>query len=224
LIQPYPHPLSLSFEVETVADTKAKGSVTDYQRLNDITVKDRYPLPLITQLFENLKKSRYYTKMDLWWGFNNIRIKEGDEHKAAFAMPQGLFELTMMQFSLCNAPSTFQRMVDEILVGEVNTGRVQVYVNNILVHTDMVEKNRWLTQWEFKKEEVEFLGVMISYRKIAVSKDKTTAITREEPPKTRKGLRCFLSMTNYYWKFIWGYSEIAHPLHNLTKDILFCWT
>jgi hypothetical protein len=83
--------------------------------------------------------------MDLRWGFNNVRIQEGDEHKAAFVTPLGLFESNVMQFGLCNAPSTFQRMVDEVLISEKNLGHVEVYINDILIHTKDVESNRYWT-------------------------------------------------------------------------------
>jgi hypothetical protein len=116
--------------------------------------------------------------MDLQWGFNNIRIREGDEHKAAFITPLGLFEPNVMQFSLCNAPSTFQRMIDDVLTQEKSSGHVEVYIDDILVHTPNVTTNRYWTgkvllklsenhlhccveKCQFEKNEVEFLGVLL---------------------------------------------------------------
>jgi hypothetical protein len=92
--------------------------IQDYRLLNEITVKDRYPLPLIWDVLNRVQDSKVFTKMDLRWGFNNIRIHEGNKHKATFIMPMGLFKPNVMHFGLCNAPSTFQRMVDEVLTEE----------------------------------------------------------------------------------------------------------
>jgi hypothetical protein len=179
--------------------------------------------------------------MDLRWGFNNIRIREGDESKAAFITLMRLYEPLVMQFSLCNAPSTFQRMVDEVLVEEKAGGHVVIYINDILIHTEDREQNRywtrkvlaeleanklfcWAQKCQFEAEEVEFLGVTLGQGMVKISQRKTKAITNEKPPTTRKGLRRFLDITNYHRKFIQGYSTIARPLHELTKDIPFDWT
>jgi hypothetical protein len=97
--------------------TELRG-IQDYRQLNEITIKDRYPLPLIRDIIDSIQGSCIYSKMDLRWGFNNIRIREGDEAKAAFTTPMGLYEPMVMQFGLCNAPLTFQRMVYEVLAKE----------------------------------------------------------------------------------------------------------
>ena len=97
---------------------KGDGSlrpVQDYRKLNDFTIKNRYPLPLIQELTDKLRGARYFTKLDIRWGYNNVRIKEGDEWKAAFRTNRGLFEPTVMFFGLCNSPATFQRMMNDIL-------------------------------------------------------------------------------------------------------------
>jgi hypothetical protein len=178
--------------------------------------------------------------MDLRWGFNNIRIREGDEHKAAFIMPMGLFEPNVMQFGLCNAPSTFQRMVDEVLAQEKNSGHVEVYIDDILVHTEDLESNRYWTgrvlakleenrlfcreeKCQFEESEIEFLGVLLKEGQIGISPKKVAAILGEVPPTTKKGMRRFLGITNYHRKFIQGYLTIARPLHELTKEGSFVW-
>jgi hypothetical protein len=146
--------------------------------LNDITVKDRYPLPLIQDLFDRLQGSSVFTKMDLRWGFNNVRIRESNEQNVAFITPRGLYEPTIMQFDLCNTLATFQRMIDDILVDEIKDGSIIVYVDDILVHTSMVEQNREMTRrvltkleenrlscraakCSFERDQVDFLGVTI---------------------------------------------------------------
>jgi len=93
----------------------SKRIVIDYQSLNNQTVKNNYPLPLITDLIDNIESKRIFTKMDLWWGFNNVRIKEGDEWKEVFTIHIGSFELTVMFFGITNSPATFQAMMNEIL-------------------------------------------------------------------------------------------------------------
>ena len=93
----------------------SKRIVIDYQSLNNQTVKNNYPLPLITDLIDNMESKRIFTKMDLWWGFNNVRIKEGDEWKEVFTIYIGSFELTVMFFRITNSPATFQAMMNEIL-------------------------------------------------------------------------------------------------------------
>jgi hypothetical protein len=215
--------------------------IQDYRKLNEVTIKDRYPLPLIQDILRRAQGSKIFTKMDLRWGFNNIRIREGDEHKAAFVTLLGLFEPNVMQFGLCNAPSTFQRMVDEVLATERNLGHVKVYIDDILVHTEDLKTNRYWTgrvltkleenqlfcrkeKCQFEKTEVEFLGVMLSPGRVGISPRKVTAIKNEEPPKNKKGIRRFLGITNYHRRFIKGYLEIARPLHELTKDVPFDWS
>jgi hypothetical protein len=125
--------------------------IQDYRKLNEITVKDRYPLPLISDILQSVQGSRVYTKMDLRWGFNNIQIWEGDERKAAFITPMGLFKPAVMQFGLCNAPSTFQWMVDEVLAEEKLSRKVVVYIDDILVHTKDAEENRYWTRRVLQK-------------------------------------------------------------------------
>ena len=113
--------------------------VIDYHNLNDQTVKNNYPLPLITDLIDNMGSKQVFTKMDLWWGFNNIRIKEGDEWKRAFMTHVGSFELTVMFFGMTNSPATFQAMMNEILRDMINEGKVAAFVDDVLVGTETEE-------------------------------------------------------------------------------------
>ena len=116
-----------------------KRMVIDYRNLNDQTVKNNYPLLLITDLIDNMRSKRVFTKIDLWWGFNNIRIKEGDEWKEAFTTHMGSFEPTVMFFGITNSPATFQAMMNEILRDMINEGKVAAFVDNVLVGTEMEE-------------------------------------------------------------------------------------
>jgi hypothetical protein len=101
--------------------------VQDYRMLNDMTVKNKYPLPLISELVNQLRGAKYFTKLDIRWGFNNVRIKEGDEWKAAFRTNRGMFEPLVMFFGLTNSPATFQTMMNDIFTDMISEGVVVVY-------------------------------------------------------------------------------------------------
>src|SRR6202789_1004268 len=115
--------------------------VQDYRTLNAITVKNKYPLPLISELITQLRGARYFTKMDVRWGFNNVRIKEGDEFKAAFRTNRGLFEPLVMFFGLTNSPATFQTMMNDIFWELIAEGVVVVYLDDILIFTETIEEH-----------------------------------------------------------------------------------
>jgi hypothetical protein len=109
--------------------------VQDYCALNKVTVRNTYPLPLIKELINQLVGKTWFTKFDVHWGYNNIRIKNGDQWKAAFKTNRGLFKPTVMFFGLTNSPATFQMMMDEIFKDKVATGKIIIYMDNILIAT-----------------------------------------------------------------------------------------
>jgi hypothetical protein len=113
--------------------------VQDYRALNAKTVKNAYPLPLISDLINRLRGARYFTKLDVRWGYNNVRIKEGDEWKAAFRTNRGLFEPLVMFFGLTNSPATFQTMMNEIFQDLISEGVVCVYLDDILIFKETME-------------------------------------------------------------------------------------
>jgi hypothetical protein len=114
--------------------------VQDYRALNAITVKNKYPLPLISELVEKLRGAKYFTKLDVRWGFQNVRMKEGDEWKAAFRTNRGLFEPLVMFFGLTNSPATFQTMMNDIFHELIMEGVVVVYLDDILIYTETIEE------------------------------------------------------------------------------------
>ena len=116
--------------------------VQDYRKLNDMTIKDRYSLLLIQELLDKLKGARLFTKLDIHWGYNNVRIKEGDEWKAAFRTNRGLFEPLVMFFGLTNSPATFQAMMNSLLKDLIDDGHVIVYLDDILIFTETLEHHR----------------------------------------------------------------------------------
>jgi len=116
-----------------------KRMVQDYRYLNEWTIKNNYPLPLISDIVENISTKRIFTKMDLRWGYNNIQIKEGDEWKAAFTTPKGSFELTVMFFRLTNSLATFQAIMNKLLRDLINTGKVAAFIDDVIVGMEMEE-------------------------------------------------------------------------------------
>ncbi|KAF8642819.1 hypothetical protein AX16_009398 [Volvariella volvacea WC 439] len=195
----------------------------DYRRLNEGTIKNRYPLPLISELVDKLKGAKYFTKLDLRWGYNNVRIKEGDEWKAAFKTNKGLFEPMVLFFGLCNAPATFQQMMNEILRDMMDANILVVYMDDILLFAQdkkilkqntvrllerLTEHDLFLKpeKCSFEQEEIEFLGMIIKEGQVKMD------------PRKLKGF------CNFYRWFITHYADIAKPLHNLTKkDSPFQW-
>ena len=117
----------------------SKRMVMNYRNLNDQTIKNNYPLLLIIKLIDNMGSKKVFTKMDLRWGFNNVRIKEGDKWKGAFTMHIGSFEPTVMFFGMTNSPATFQAMMNKILRNLINEGKVAAFVGDVLVGTETEE-------------------------------------------------------------------------------------
>jgi Reverse transcriptase (RNA-dependent DNA polymerase) len=123
----------------------------DYRYLNDWTVKNSYPLPLISEIMDKLKGAKYFTKLDVRWGYNNVRIRKGDKWKAAFKTNKGLFEPTMMFFGMCNSPATFQAMMDDIFMMMIDNRLVIVYMDDILIFPDTEEELERITRLVLKK-------------------------------------------------------------------------
>jgi hypothetical protein len=239
-IRPSMSPYASAFFFHWKLNTEELCRIQDYRRLNKITIKDHYPLPLIGEVISWVTNSSCFSKMDLRWGFNNVQIQEGDEEKAAFITLAELFEPLVMQFGLCNTPSTFQWMVDKILQEERESGHVEVYISDILIHTLNLESNCYWTGrvlaklgenqlfcWEekcqFEQGLIEFLGMEVTAGKVGVSQRKVKAIQKEVSPKTKKGVQQFLGLTNYHCWFMKDYLKVARPLHDLTKDVPFQW-
>ena len=116
-----------------------KRMVQDYRYLNEWTIKNNYPLPLISNILENIGTKKVFIKMDLRWGYNNVRIKEGDKWKAAFMTLEGSFEPTVIFFGLTNLPATFQTMMNGLLRDLITTGKVAAFIDDVIVGTEMEE-------------------------------------------------------------------------------------
>ncbi|QRW11207.1 Retrotransposable element Tf2 protein [Ceratobasidium sp. AG-Ba] len=215
--------------------------VTDYRKINNITIPDQFPMPLQVELVDQVKNAKIYSKLDLRWGFNNIRIKEGDEWKTAFRTAYGIYEYLVMPFGLKNAPAVLQRMMNDIfrhLLGVT----VVVYMDDILIfsekeedHAEHVkevlkilrENNLYakLSKCEFFVKKVIFLGLVITPEGISMEEEKIKAIMEWGAPRKIKEVQAFLGFVNFYRRFIAEFSKIARPLHDSTKkDTKFEWT
>jgi len=132
-IRPSKSPMASPFFFVSKKDSKKLRPCQDYRQLNEGTIKNVYPLPRVDEPLDKLKEAKYFTKLDLRWGYNNVRIKEGNEWKAAFKMNKGLFEPLVMFFGLCNSPATFQNMMNDIFIMETNEGWILIYIDDILI-------------------------------------------------------------------------------------------
>jgi transposase InsO family protein len=215
--------------------------VIDYRDLNARTIKDRTPLPLITELKDRLQGKQIFTALDLKGAYNLIRIKEGDEWKTAFRTKYGLYEYLVMPFGLTNAPASFQKMINYVLRQYLDIF-VICYLDDILIFSDNEEKHKehvhkvlkalqdakLLIEPEkchFHVTEVDFLGHTITPGEIRMQRDKISAVADWETPNSVKDTQKFLGFANYYRRFIKDFSKIANPLTELTKkDQPFAWS
>jgi len=140
-IRPFTSPIAAPFFFVKKHDESLRP-VMDYRALNEITVKNRYPIPRIANLIESLSKASIFIKIDLRWGYNNVCIKEGDEWKTVFITRRGLFEVTIMYFGFSNTPATFQSMMNDILGDLICIRLVMVYLDNILIFGTCLKEYR----------------------------------------------------------------------------------
>ena len=213
-----------------------------YRYLNEWTIKNAYPTPLISEIMDKLKGAKYFTKLDVQWGYNNIRIKEGDEWKAAFKTNKGLFEPTVMFFGMCKSPATFQAMMDDTFADLIKIGIIIVYMDDILIFAkdkktleentkkvlDRLQKNDLFLKpkkCEFGKTKIEYLGMVIEEGHVSMDPGKLKGIQEWPVPTTVKQTRAFLGFGNFYQRFIRKFSDVARPLNDLLKkDRTFEWT
>jgi len=206
-----------------------KRIVQNYRYLNEWTIKNNYPFPLILDIIENIGTKKVFTKMDLWWKYNNVKIKKEDEWKAVFTILERSFELTVMFFRLMNLLVTFQTMINGILWNLINTGKVASFIDDVIIgtkeeegHDELVEEvvrrlaenNLYVKpeKYRWKVREVGFLGVMIGLEGIKIEEDKVKGVLNWPTPKCVKDVQKFLGLVNYYCWFIKDFAFIARLL------------
>lgn len=214
--------------------------VTDYRKLNNVTVGDSFPIPNIDYILDQLGHSKYFTTLDLASGFNQILIKPEDVCKTAFSTPQGHYEYLRMPFGLKNAPATFSRLMKTVLTG-LEGSQCFTYLDDTIVyasclseHNSKLEKvfNRLRInnlklqpeKCEFLHREVSYLGHIITADGVKPNPEKIRAIVDYPKPVDSKSIKQFLGLMGYYRKFIKNFSTIAKPLTSLLQnDVVFVW-
>ena len=239
-IRPSKSPWGAPFFFVKKKDGKLRP-VQDYRKLNAMTKKNKYPLPLMSELFDKLKGAKYYTKLDVRWGYNNIRMKHGDEEKAAFITNRGLFEPTVMFFGLSNSPSTFQTMMNDIFKDLILQGHVIIYLDDILILSQDLKEHRSIVRkvlqilrdnkltckpdkCEFEVQETEYLGHIIAPGIVKMDPAKVEGVTKWPTPTCKKHVQGFLGFANFYRRFIKDFSKVAGPLNRLTGLNEWRWT
>ncbi|CAI7793981.1 unnamed protein product [Closterium sp. NIES-53] len=212
----------------------------DYRALNRVTIKSRYPIPRADDLLDQLRGSRYFSKIDLRGGYHRIRVFADDYPKTAFRTRYGRYEYTVMPFGLTNAPSTFQLTMNGVFRDMLDK-KVIVYLDDILVYSKTKEEhfrdleevfrrlqqNRLITKGskcEFLKSELEFLGHVVSGDGIKIDPRKVDAIAKWNPPTNIPELQSFLGFVNYVRRFVPNMAGLTKPLTDLLhKDTHFQW-
>lgn len=203
----------------------------DYRDLNRITIKNKYPLPRVEELFDRLRGAKYFSKIDLRSGYHQVRIHPDDVHKTAFRTRYGHFEFLVLPFGLTNAPATFMHLMQSIF-GPHLDDFVIVFLDDILIYSkslddhrrqvrmvlDLLRKHQLYakeSKCEFFQTSVSFLGHVVSGKGISMEEDKVKAIRNWPAPTTVTGVRSFLGLAGYYRKFVKNFSRIASPLSEL---------
>ncbi|GJW59278.1 putative reverse transcriptase domain-containing protein [Tanacetum coccineum] len=213
----------------------------DYRELNKLTVKNRYPLPRIDDLFDQLQGSSVYSKIDLRSGYHQLRVQEEDIPKTAFRTRYGHYEFQVMPFGLTNAPAVFMDLMNQVCKPYLDKF-VIVFIDDILIYSknkqehnehlklilELLKKEELYAKFskcEFWIPKVQFLGHVIDSKGIHVDPAKIESIKDWASPKSPTEIRQFLGLAGYYRRFIEGFSKIAKPMTKLTqKKVKFEWS
>ena len=213
----------------------------DYRKVNTVTRKDAYPLPRVDDTLDTLAGSKWFSTLDLISGYWQVEVDQKDREKTAFTTPEGLFEFNVMPFGLCNAPATFQRLMDLVLAG-LQWSSCLVYLDDVIVTgktfsehllrlKEVFDRLREAklklkpSKCAFCKSKVTFLGHIVSTEGVITDPGKVDKVKHWPQPTSRKEVQQFLGLANYYRRFVKDFATIARPLHKLTeKTAKFQWT
>jgi len=201
----------------------------DYRKLNNVTVKDSYSLPIIDDILDQLSGNFWFSTLDLKSGYWQLKVRPKDKEKTAFSIGRGLWQFTVMPFGLCNAPATFERLMEKVLHGMLSK-KCLVYLDDVIIFgrsfDEMLENLKMVfsrfrevnlkinpKKCSFFQNEVKYLGHIISEEGITTDPEKIAAVRDWPTPHTKKQLRSFLGFCSYYRKFVKGFSSLAKPLH-----------
>ncbi|XP_060780518.1 uncharacterized protein LOC132888512 [Neoarius graeffei] len=227
---PYASPIVLA--------KKKDGSLrmcVDYRLLNSKTRKDSFPLPRIEESLDALAGAQWFSTLDLASGYNQVPVSEQDRPKTAFCTPFGLFEWNRMPFGLCNAPGTFQRLMQRMF-GDQQCQSLLLYLDDIIIFSSSVQQHLQrletvlgrlhneglkakLEKCAFFRRQVNYLGHVISHEGVATDPAKIEAVATWKRPSHVSELRSFLGFVGYYRRFVEGFSKLAGPLHKLVADL-----
>lgn len=228
LIKPSNSPFSSLILLVKKTDSDWRFCV-DYQALNNITIKDKYPITMIDELLDELHGAIFFSKLDLWAGCHQIRVREEDIQKPIFRTHEGHYEFIVMSFGLTNAPTTFQSLMNDLFRPYI-WRFVLVFFNDILVYSQswvdhlshlqtvltILSTNNLFakeSKWKFGVSHIDYLGYIISDQGVAVDPSKIKILLEWPIPTTTKGVCGFLGLASYYQKFIrnFGYTTCDDP-------------